>query len=154
MPRRVRWAWRFLLAALAFQALVGLSAAIAIDSPLWSVHQRAVASELWGHGDFGPNAEAYRSWVMGPLGGTIVGWAVALLWVVAVPMRRREPWAWWAVAASTVVWFVIDSSLSAIHGVYTNVAFNGLAVSMIALPWAATLRWGLAGARSASVLGV
>lgn len=154
MPRHVRWAWRFLLAALTFQALVGLSAAIAIDSPLWSAHQRAIASELWGQGGFGPSVEVYRSWVMGPLGGTIVGWAVALLWVVAIPMRRREPWAWSAVAASTMTWFVIDCAVSAMHGAYTNVAFNGLAVSMIALPWSVTLRWGLGGGRSSRVSGV
>lgn len=141
MPPLVRAGWILLLLAFGMQALVGYSVALAIDGPLWAWHQESVANALWGSAEYGPEVEAYRAWAMALLGGTIASWAVAMMWVVAVPMRRREGWAWWAVITSTMAWFWIDTAVSAAHGVMINVLFNLGALLMLAIPLAMTWSW-------------
>lgn len=66
---------------------------------------------------------------------------IALGHLVAVPLRRRERWAGWAIAIATANWFAIDTTLSAAHGVWINVAFNVGALAMIAIPLAIMLPW-------------
>jgi len=56
--------------------------------------------------------------------------------VIAVPFRKREAWAWHAVVWSTLLWFVVDSTMSAIAGAYFNIYLMPLVVCGI--PLAAT----------------
>jgi hypothetical protein len=58
------------------------------------------------------------------LGAVIVGWMVALAGIATVPLRRREPWAWWTVTVSMVVWFMIDTGMSIAVGQHSHAAFN------------------------------
>ncbi len=145
MPPIARIGWTFLLLGLTVQALVGFSIALALDTPLWSWHQDRVGISLWGEAEYAKETRRYRAWAMAVIGGTIASWAVALLWVVAVPLRGGERWAWWAVATSTLAWFSIDTSLSALHGIGINVLFNLGALAMIGLPLAMTWSWANAG---------
>jgi hypothetical protein len=62
-----------------------------------------------------------KSFLLGPLGGTILGSYVLCAFVVAGPFKRREPWAWWAVTLSLLSWFFLDSSVSMAHGAWFNV---------------------------------
>lgn len=66
----------------------------------------------------------YTQFVYGVLGAVMVGWAVALWFVVTVPIRRRQRWAWNAVSASTATWFIIDSTLSLVSGYGENAVLN------------------------------
>ncbi|PRP91715.1 hypothetical protein ENSA5_52950 [Enhygromyxa salina] len=58
-----------------------------------------------------------------------------------MPLRRRQRWAAWAVAITTLNWCVVDTSLSAAHGVGVNVAFNLVALSSVAVPLATLTPW-------------
>ncbi|MCH2173732.1 hypothetical protein MK489_23390 [Myxococcota bacterium] len=69
----------------------------------------------------GAEAQAVKSFLLGPLGGTILGFFVLSGFVAAGPFKRREPWAWWALATSLVSWFVLDSAVSIAHGAWFNV---------------------------------
>ncbi len=140
--------WAFLLLSFAVQALVGYTVAFAIDTPLWEWHQSRVGEALWGDGAYGEEVQAYRAWAMALLGGTISCWAVAMIWVVAIPMRRGEGWAWWAIITSTLAWFWVDTAISAAHGVGINVMFNVMALTMIAVPLAMTWSYRGAGSRA------
>lgn len=55
-----------------------------------------------------------------------------------MPFRRRERWAWWALALGTALWFVLDTGISAGHGVGINVAINLTVLVLIGVPLAAT----------------
>ncbi len=39
-------------------------------------------------------------------GGTLAGMGILYAWLVAFPLSRREPWAWWALAVSGAVGFL------------------------------------------------
>lgn len=106
------------------QVLVGYSAAFGYDSALWAWHRQGVARALWGLAEVPEVAWPLMRQLCAMLGATIACWALAMLCLVRGPLRRREPWAWWAILTSFLSWFVVDTGLSARHGVWINVAFN------------------------------
>lgn len=133
MNARALGIWGLLL-GFGMQIPLGLSVAFGYGGPLWSWHRQALAQELSGAPELGPQGMAMAEQLAAMLGATMACWALAMLLVVHVPLRRGELWAWWCVAGSTALWMLVDTGLSAQHGAWTNVAFNLSAGVMIALP--------------------
>jgi len=133
---RVRLGWWALLCGYIGQIGVGLSAAFAYEGGLWAWHRQRLARELWDLGEVPHQAIPLMRQLTAMLGATIACWALAMVFLVLVPLRRRERWAWWCIAASTALWFVVDTGLSASHAATTNVLFNCAAAIMIAVPLA------------------
>lgn len=80
----------------------------------------------------------YVRLVYGILGAVIVGWMTTIGFIAFGPLRRREAWAWWALVASALIWFVLDTGLSLLLGFVGHALFNlvfavGLAVPLAAL---------------------
>lgn len=136
-----RIAWIALLVGFAGQILLGHLVAFGLDGPAFAWHQDRVGAALWGDAEYGAEVTAYRGWIQALLGGTMISWAWTMLAIVAIPLRRRERWAVWIIVISTLNWFVIDTGISAAHGVGINVAFNCVALASIALPLGLMLPW-------------
>ena len=141
MPRHVAIAHMVLLFGFGVQIVLGHLVAFGLGGPMFAWHQERVAEALWGAAQYDASTIAYRSWIAALLGGTMVSYAWAMLFIAAVPLRKRERWAAWAIAIATLNWFVIDTTLSAVHGVWINVAFNASALGMTAIPLAIMLPW-------------
>lgn len=140
-PRRIWRTW--LILALAFQGLGGYAVAFAYARlPTLGWHRAGVARALWGREDFPAEAEPFRDFAMALLGATMASWAVALLFVAAVPFARGERWSWWCLSLSLLAWFPVDTGLSLAHGVGVNALFNLGALAMVGIPLVAT--WPLA----------
>lgn len=100
-------------------------------------------STLWAGGP-GPSPESARfyRWALGVWGGTLAGWALVLAYIVRHPFRRRERWAWRAVAAGVALWFPLDTFVSLYFKIYLNAALNGALLLLIAIPlWATKKRF-------------
>jgi hypothetical protein len=91
-----------------------------------------VGDEVFGALGFGPGSAGitggealeYTTFIFGVLGAVIIGWMVLTFVVARGPLRRREPWAWTAVAASIGVWFVVDTGFSLAVGQVEHAVFN------------------------------
>lgn len=94
--------------------------------------------------DGGP-ARDYVLFIYGVLGAVIVGWMVLLTAVALGPLRRREPWAVAAVAASLSTWFVVDTGFSLAVGSTGHALFNVGFVVAMGLPVAAMRRGSVVG---------
>jgi hypothetical protein len=68
----------------------------------------------------------FRRFILGPFGATSAAYFLLLYYVVRNPFRRRDRSAFSAVTASLLLWFVVDSSMSLLHGA----AFNVLLVNV------------------------
>lgn len=141
MPRTIALAHGLLLAGFVLQIVLGHLVAFGLGGPVFAWHQERVAEALWGVAAYDPHTAAYREWIAALLGGTMVSYAWAMLFIVAVPLRRRERWAGWAIAIATLNWFAIDTAMSAAHGVWVNVLFNASALTMTAVPLAVMVPW-------------
>ncbi|MBC8341435.1 MAG: hypothetical protein H8E63_07220 [Proteobacteria bacterium] len=129
---------RWLLGASAFFVGFGVVAAIAPHSGLFDLWIGEIDNHFFA-GEIGASALEMRGFLMGPLGATISGSYLLQVFVIAVPFRNREAWAWHAVLWSTLLWFVVDSTMSAVHGAYFNIyLINLMPLILFGIPLAAT----------------
>lgn len=87
---------------------------------------------------FGPDAAAYISFAHGIIGAVMVGWGVALLFVILGPFRRGSREAWLTVAVSLAAWFVPDTIFSVWTGFWPNAILNTSLAVLFLIPLAAT----------------
>ena len=112
---------RWLVASCFLFASVGVLVAAGNGLPLFAPWNAGVDA-VFAEGDvLGSEAQEVKSFLLGPLGGTILGSYVLCGFVAAGPFARREPWAWWAITGSLLSWFVLDSAVSIAHGAWFNV---------------------------------
>lgn len=78
----------------------------------------------------------FQQWIYGVLGATISGWGICVAFVARYPFRKKERWAWNALALGITVWFITDTLLSLAFHVYFNAAFNVVVFLAVALPLA------------------
>jgi len=100
---------------------VGIAVALFGDSPPFSLWNAGFREVFAGGAELTPETARAKSFLLGPLGGTILGSYVLCGFVAAVPFARREPWAWWAISLSLASWFLLDSTVSVLHEAYFNV---------------------------------
>jgi hypothetical protein len=125
-----RWLVAAILAVLAYSGLLVVGGGIAGE---------VFARLGFGMTDAGIESRSARGYVLlvyGVLGAVMIGWCLLLLAVVAGPLRRREPWAWRAVAGSLTCWFLVDTSLSLAVGFPTHALFNTVFAVAVAVPLA------------------
>jgi len=85
-------------------------------------------------------AVQYITFINCAVGAAMVGWAAALLFIAAGPFGRGERWAWQAVTASLLAWFVPGTLLWLWLGVMLNVAINVAFIAVFAVPLLAARR--------------
>lgn len=84
------------------------------------------------------DARHYLRLIYAVLGSVIVGWMLTIAALVIGPLRRRETWAWKAIAGAIAAWFLLDTGLSLALGFTGHAAFNisfgfALAVPLLAI---------------------
>lgn len=82
----------------------------------------------------------YQAWIYGLLGATVAGWGLMIMFVGRFGVGRGEKWAWWAIALSFGLWYLVDTGISAAYGVGFNVAFNTILLVAAAIPLGVTYR--------------
>lgn len=101
---------------------------------LFDVFNRQIDPVFWGAADAGESARGFQQWVYGVWGATIAGWGVIMTFIAHYPFRNKEKWAWNCLAAGTLVWYVLDTSISVFHRVYFNAGFNTALLALVILP--------------------
>jgi len=122
-PALVRVLW---LVCLAF-ALVGLAVAVAGRTGLFAPWRAAAATALLEQPALPVALEPFAALTDGILGGSIMGKWVAAAWLVRCPLAEGRRWAWWALMAGLLGWFVLDSGISLALGAGFNVWMINLA---------------------------
>lgn len=129
---------RWLLASSIFFTFFGIAAAIVPHSGLFGFWIDEIDRTFFD-GPIPEHSRAMRGFLMGPLGGTIAGSYLIQTFVVAVPFKRRELWAWHAILWSMLLWFGVDSAVSAVHGAWFNIyQINLMPLVIFGVPLIAT----------------
>ncbi len=127
-----RWNAVLLVAVL----LIGLYGFVMVVAP------HLVGNRLFGPlgfgldrvGDVSATELDYVAFLMRVLGAVIVGWMAALAGLVIGPLSRREPWAWWTITGSLVLWFVVDTGMSVAVGEIEHAVFNTAFLVAVTIP--------------------
>jgi hypothetical protein len=134
MTTKIGWSDRLLEAVVVGAGALGLAFVVASAA---TVEAFDVLYAVDGAASRSVGDTEYLRGVYGVLGAVMVGWMVVLHGLVRGPLRRRECWAWQLTARSVIVWFVLDSSISAFlipRNVMLNLVFLvGFAVALVPL---------------------
>ena len=85
---------------------------------------------------FGQQAVGYTTLAHGVLGAVMVGWGLALLTIVAGPLRHCSHEAWTTCAVSVAAWFIADTAFSLATGFWQNAILNIVLAILFGLPLA------------------
>ena len=86
---------------------------------------------------FGQEPARYISLAHAVLGGVMVGWGTALVYVTKSMFARGSKTAWNVVALSLAAWFMPDTSYSLLSGYWQNAVLNAAFFILFAIPlWA------------------
>jgi hypothetical protein len=131
--------WRtWLMAVGGGLILFGTGMGLLAGTPAFGPLHGLIDPAFWPAGPSDPGTLEFRSWAYGVWGAALAGWGVSVVFLAREMLGRGKPWAWRALAFGTGLWFVLDSSVSAIHGVWINAAINVVVLALVALPLAAT----------------
>lgn len=119
-------------------AVFGTGMALLARTPLFEPLHRLIDPAFWSAGPPDPGSVEFRAWAYGVWGATLAGWGIVVAFLAREAFGRAEPWAWRALALGTGLWFVLDTSVSAVHGVGANVVINVVVLAVVAVPLAAT----------------
>jgi hypothetical protein len=129
---------KWLLVVSLMIAAFGVMMALLSGTPLFDLFNNQIDPAFWGASAsaalVGEAARRFQQWLYGVWGATVAGWGITLAYVARYPFRRKERWVWNGLVAGLLVWFVLDTALSALYGVYFNVAFNVALIVLAGLP--------------------
>ena len=124
--------WLFIITILII--LFGILLMIPNDSELsnWLFNNR-IEAIFWPDYTITPGIAQFQQWLYGVLGATMVGWGIMIAFIIAVPFRNRELWAWYSIALGISGWYTLDTAVSIIYRATFNAAFN-TAILLLFLP--------------------
>ena len=132
---------KWLTWANALTILIGLLVAFAGNSIFFHLHNEYTIEVFFDGRIFTPEVLALKNWLFGIIGGTIVGFHVLMIALSENAFKQKESWAYWAMWAGLLSWFLIDSSISWYYGAIHNIVLiNLVALVLIALPLVMTRR--------------
>jgi hypothetical protein len=111
-----------------------------IDPVFWPADAPVAAADLpvAASPSEGAGVREFQGWAYGVWGATVAGLGLLAAFVVRGPFRLRQPWARNALATSILVWYALDTAISAQYGVWFNIGFNTLVLAALLLPLALT----------------
>ena len=127
---------RWLLVVGVAIALFGAAMALLSTTPLFTL--APIDSAFWGSTGPDPASRDFQAWAYAVWGATMAGWGLTVAAIAVRPFAEREPWAWTTLLLGTALWFVLDTGVSAAHGVMVNVVVNCALLIAIAGPLLAT----------------
>ena len=82
----------------------------------------------------GPAVHFLRIWMISIAGAVMMGWGLAMLYIVNHPFQRGEKWAWKSIFYPMVTWYLIDTAVSLGFGVGINVVINTILFLQVIAP--------------------
>ncbi|BCL34701.1 hypothetical protein [Nostoc sp. MS1] len=95
-------------------------------------------STIPAHTNFSNEAYTYIKFLYGLLGAVMIGWSVALFYILWQPFRHEKIEGWFSMLTSVVAWFSIDTSFSLASGFWQNAVLNVAFFILFMIPLAAT----------------
>jgi len=115
--------------------VVGLLVAFAGNSLFFELHNAGTERVFFPEDGFNSQILQLKNWLFGIIGGTIVGFHVLMVFISENAFKQRQLWAYKAMWAGLLSWFVIDSGLSFYYGALHNIVIiNLVALILIGLP--------------------
>ena len=101
--------------------LQGLSWALIGSFDPFGIYDSLFAHAMFGVDVLPTEVQRAKAFLLGPFGATDAGFFVLFYFIAAHGFARREAWAYRALLAGVGTWFVVDTIMSLVHGMYFNI---------------------------------
>ena len=116
-------------------ALFGLVFALYGNNVVFQPYTKMLSKVFWKSSQFPNEAEPFRAFIYGPLGGTIACCYILLAFIAWYPFKEKQKWARNAIVTAFSVWVILDSSVCLYFGVYPQIyIINAVSILVKALP--------------------
>lgn len=141
-PDRVRFWTNWLQIASVFFGLKAVFWVFIGNFDPFGLYTGLLARAFWETDALPPDAARTFAFMVVPLGATTAGYFILVFFIVRYVFPRRERWAWTAVTAALLTWFLLDSIFSWRHGAFFNIVLvNITCLLVMGAPLAALWRW-------------
>lgn len=121
---------------------VGLLVAFAGNSIFFEVHNDFTKDVFFHGNEFDSYTLAFKNWLFGIIGGTIVGFHVLMVMISEYSYKKKETSACNAIWFGLISWFIIDIGRSLYYGAIHNVILINLAaLVLIGIPLVMTRKY-------------
>ena len=125
--------WLFITSLLF--AFAGIVFAFYGKNVLFLPYDKMIAKVFWHSSQFPADAEEFRAFIYGPLGGTIACCYILLAFIAWYPFKEKQRWARNAIITAFSVWVIVDSCVCLHFGVYPQIyIINAFSIIVKALP--------------------
>lgn len=129
---------KFWFGWLKFAAIVciftGFFIALLNRTPVFNFMNRFITKTFYSGPELAVEIASLQSWLLGIIGAAMAGWGIAMVYLIHYPLQRKELWAWNAIVIPVLVWFLIDTTISACYEAYFNIIVNCILVLQFAAP--------------------
>jgi hypothetical protein len=99
-----------------------------------------IDSVFWKDGSTASGTTPFGAFVYSVWGAAIVMWGTQLFFILKFAFKKKEPWAWWAILISTLLWFLIAAGFSLYYGATLNALGDLVYMLLLVLPLFMTRR--------------
>jgi hypothetical protein len=116
-------------------AFFGVAFALYGNNLLFIPYNKMLAEIFFHSPQFPSEAERFRAFIYGPLGGTIACCYILLAFIARYPFKQKQRWSRNAIIVAFSIWVIIDSSICVYFGVYPQIyLINAFSITIKALP--------------------
>ncbi len=123
-------------------ACFGILFALYGNNYLFKNYNDAIANKFFGTQEFPAQAEQFRAFIWGPLGGTIACSYILLAYIAYYPFSKKERWAYYAICAAFGTWIIIDTAACFYYRIYFQIyMINAFSLTVKLLPLVFTWKY-------------
>jgi len=68
--------------------------------------------------------ESMQYWLVSLIGAILAAWGILVYYLITIPLKQKQVWAWNAIVISLIIWFVFDTWASFKWGAEFNLLMN------------------------------
>lgn len=114
---------RYLTGVAAVMLVFGVSMVV-LPRPIETLIGRLFFGDSGFPDAYSDEALSFIRFENGVMGAVMAGWMLLILWVIRSPLAQGVPGAWRTLVLSIAAWFVLDSTVSLIGGLWQNAVGN------------------------------
>lgn len=114
--------------------LAGFAFAFFSSSSLMSPITGPIYAAFWTNGPPTPETLRFAEFAFGMVGGLTIAVGVSGWFVTRFALAKGQRWAWFAMAESLLLWFIVDGAVSIHTGAWINAVFNSAYFLAAAVP--------------------
>lgn len=89
---------------------------------------------FWESGNLPTGVKEFQGWIFGASASVWLAFGLVIVFMAIFPFKKKEKWVWNCLISCILVWFLIDTSFSILHGIYTNALNNFIFFVLLILP--------------------